>query len=1012
MPLVSPIKVIPPTGLYLLPRARLCRALDDAFRPASVQAIFVGAPGGRGKTTLACDYARQFSGPTIWLRLDEADADPGSLFAHLSAAVARSGITSAETLPGLSREHLYNVRAHARVWLRALRARIERQALIVIDDLHLVAAASDIAGVIALLVEEAAPLCRTLLLSRSRLPSVFARSALSGSLIELDPSQLDFTVDEVEALLRERRVPVGLASQIRARTGGWAWATAACVAQASAYERTQERDANVRGFIEAEVLSDLALAERQALRVLAPLPYVRLEWLSELNIDRSHIDRLTTAGVVESYGMAGAGETFRLHPFIAEWIQGDGASLGEDHRHNLLRCARLLAQDGAQETAVRLWLRACAWQEAARGIIALAPALLAGARHATLKELIGGIPETIRSAALWFCLAEAELLVDPVRGRTCAIAAYERARATGMNELAIRALALIISSYLIDFSSTEPIADWLEALRGAGASARALDDPDLEATVAVSVFSGLMLRDPGHAELRLWESRVRAAITQPGEPTIRMRGAMFLAKHYWYTGQYQKIPPLKPLAALHLNHPALTPYGRLVWFLFLQYDCYASADSAAAQRLVEEALAYADHCGIHLLDNFLRLHASCHAVLSSDESSAARLLAAVAQNSGAARRMEMWHHFLCRSSFVASQGNAEEAVEHALTAVEAARAMGPAPTCMALIALAHAKLGRGDPDAQDTLAMLRAASAGLHSPHAHFHIALLEALLADARRDLSARETALRQAFAIAKRSRLIFTVGAPRHALRWLAERGHEGSIEREFVEQFARLHRFDRMPCRRSIYFPSAPLRAITLGRFALERNGAPVALARRSPRRQIELLQALIALGGMSAAQLTLADALWPDAEGDAALHALETTVYRLRRTLGAEAIAVDSGRIHLNTELWWVDSLACQALATELEGRLASGSEIERILVERLIDLYTGDFLPEVDAPWALAARHGLRARIAALGARLAEFYRRCDAADLAESISRWLSERFPPEARARPELRPGSLPTLA
>ena len=63
--------------------------------------------------------------------------------------------------------------------------------------------------------------------------------------------------------------------------------------------------------------------------------------------------------------------------------------------------------------------------------------------------------------------------------------------------------------------------------------------------------------------------------------------------------------------------------------------------------------------------------------------------------------------------------------------------------------------------------------------------------------------------------------------------------------------------------------------LGHFRLLKLDVPIQLPRRLRKPQ-ELLQALIASGGTEVGACALIDALWPDSEGDAAYHALESTL----------------------------------------------------------------------------------------------------------------------------------------
>jgi LuxR family maltose regulon positive regulatory protein len=145
--------------------------------------------------------------------------------------------------------------------------------------------------------------------------------------------------------------------------------------------------------------------------------------------------------------------------------------------------------------------------------------------------------------------------------------------------------------------------------------------------------------------------------------------------------------------------------------------------------------------------------------------------------------------------------------------------------------------------------------------------------------------------------------------------------------------------------------------LGRFRLFAEGAPVAVPTRWRKPQ-ELLQALIAFGGTEVSACVLIDALWSDSEGDAAYHALESALYRLRRLLGTrEAVRMEGGKVTLNRDLLWVD-------AWEFEANLQrAADENPSDWIGRLRDLYQGHFLQrEADKPWILRVRDQLRDRL--------------------------------------------------
>ena len=139
----------------------------------------------------------------------------------------------------------------------------------------------------------------------------------------------------------------------------------------------------------------------------------------------------------------------------------------------------------------------------------------------------------------------------------------------------------------------------------------------------------------------------------------------------------------------------------------------------------------------------------------------------------------------------------------------------------------------------------------------------------------------------------------------------------------------------------------RVHVLGRFRLLLADAPDANRPRL-RRPLELLQALIAFGGTDVGAGMLTKALWADSEGDAAYHALERAVYRLRDLLGArDAVRMEGCKVSLDRDLFWVDMWEFEAELQRPHDPLADGSD----RIGRLRHLYQGHFLQHVTGkPW--------------------------------------------------------------
>jgi DNA-binding SARP family transcriptional activator len=160
--------------------------------------------------------------------------------------------------------------------------------------------------------------------------------------------------------------------------------------------------------------------------------------------------------------------------------------------------------------------------------------------------------------------------------------------------------------------------------------------------------------------------------------------------------------------------------------------------------------------------------------------------------------------------------------------------------------------------------------------------------------------------------------------------------------------------------------PLKIYTLGRFDVVKDGKPLALGAGGKRKPLELLMALIALGGSGVSQTKLTDALWPEVEGHLAQQTFEITLHRLRKLIGQEpALVLKDGKLSLDARHCWVDSWACEHLLDRIERALhespARPEDVDR-LARKLLALYQGPFLAtEAEQPWLLTPRERLRSK---------------------------------------------------
>jgi LuxR family transcriptional regulator, maltose regulon positive regulatory protein len=154
--------------------------------------------------------------------------------------------------------------------------------------------------------------------------------------------------------------------------------------------------------------------------------------------------------------------------------------------------------------------------------------------------------------------------------------------------------------------------------------------------------------------------------------------------------------------------------------------------------------------------------------------------------------------------------------------------------------------------------------------------------------------------------------------------------------------------------------PVKIRSLGGFRVDGVDAAVVAAAKRPSKPLQLLQVLLALNPDGSNPRTLADELWPDADADAAYHAFEVTLQRLRRQLGrADALLLSAGRLRLNRAVCWLDLWTLDEVLRELDGGVPPDDP--RGLAIRLLQCHRGEFLPGIDACWALTARWRITGR---------------------------------------------------
>jgi LuxR family maltose regulon positive regulatory protein len=204
-------------------RTRLTARLDEGL---AGRMILVCAPAGFGKTALLAAWASGGPRPVAWLSLDEGDNDPARFWRHVATALerARPGV-SGRVGPLLGPPPPQSFEGVVTALLNELAERpAAEQALLVLDDYHLIGAPQVHAGV-QFLLDHLPPGLRLMLATRSDPPLRLGRLRARGELTELRAADLRFTETEAAELLRAtpagRDLTRAAIEALTAKTEGW-----------------------------------------------------------------------------------------------------------------------------------------------------------------------------------------------------------------------------------------------------------------------------------------------------------------------------------------------------------------------------------------------------------------------------------------------------------------------------------------------------------------------------------------------------------------------------------------------------------------------------------------------------------------------------------------------------------------------------------------------------------------------------------------------------------------------
>ena len=339
--------------------------LDQLAEHADLPVVVVSAPAGSGKSVLMAQWGARDARPHRTVRLKPWQDSPGAVVELVldqlddlgpSTVEVRSVVSDVE--PRLSATMLPAL-------AEVLATRTEPFVL-VLDDIHLLREPR-CAMLLESLCDAVPPGSQIVLVSRSETPEWLGRGRAEGRLLELSPSDLAFTRDEVDSFVRDQGLSLApeIVSNLAARTEGWPvglYLAARSVEEVGLPNDGQDQlrgigaERSIRDYLRSQVLAHLDDDERSFLRRTSLFEVVSPA-LCDAVLDRD--DSATVLATVSRQiqlivPLDRAGTSYRYHHLLGEALaadlaEHDASSVAGLHR----RAAPWYLRQGDVDEAIR-----------------------------------------------------------------------------------------------------------------------------------------------------------------------------------------------------------------------------------------------------------------------------------------------------------------------------------------------------------------------------------------------------------------------------------------------------------------------------------------------------------------------------------------------------------------------------------------------------------------------------------------------------------------------------------
>lgn len=951
-------------------RKRLFARIDKGRkRPV----VWVCGPPGAGKTILASSYIETRGLPCLWYQADRGDSDLATFFYYMRGAASRARGGKGAALPLFTPEYAHGPGVFSRRFFEGLFAGMKSPSCLVIDNCHEAAPGSAFCDALSEGISAMPEGVSAIILSRSAPPASFSKLAASGRIEVIGPDELVFTPQETERMAELRlgkKWARKSTEEVLTRTRGWAAGLAIMLEEErSGVHGKGPGDARTRlsGYFASEFFNRMDERTKSLL--------LKTSLLSEF--DGPTAGRI--AGIREAEEVLSAlhrenffterrgsvRPAYQYHPLFREFLREElEKTFGQDGLRRLMtRSASVLDELGDIEQASELLILASEWDLLAKIIKSSARALMAQGRHLLVGRWLSSLPERALREDPWLLMwsGAALLPTDPASARKRLAEAYGLFKDLKDPDGLYIAWSAAADTFFYEWKDFRGLDVWIRELELINRKFPGYPSREIEARVVAAMFSALVFRQPHNPHLPLWEKRAREIFLKPPAGADHLPVGSNLLFYYLWTGNYARARVIidRLSGSMDAGAPGLPGIS---WCFVNALYSYHSSCYREALDWVDRGLALSDASGVALMKAKLSFFGSISSVSAGrDTKEAERYSRSMGKDMDPSSNFDLacYHQQAARVSL--AKKDTEAAIEHARVASKCAEASGaPFLAAMTEAVFSSALIEAGESrEAEKRLAKLSLAAKETQSLLLDYIRLMNEALLFLNAGDERKCAESLAMGLALAKKHAICFLpTNLPEATARLLAKALKTG-VEPGFASELIRAN---------SLVCPDPDMEAWpydlsvrALGPFEVFKGGKPIEFTKKAQQKPLDLLKALVILGGANISERALTDMLWPEADGDAAHSAFATTLHRLRTLIGSDsALQLSNGRLTLDTKRCWVDSRSLDASLKSAKTLFRCGSTDAALEhMDRAIELYRGDLLSQDHNTWSIQARDRIK-----------------------------------------------------